>query len=52
MQHPVFRSEQAKINSNLIAISSAIFGPSNIGEGTIIDPWVIIGYPTRPKTKK
>ena len=52
MQLPVFRSEQATINSNLIAASSSIFGPSKIGEGTILDPWVIIGYPTRSKTKK
>ena len=52
MQLPVFRSEQARIDSNLIAISSAIFGPSKIGEGTIVDPWVIIGYPIRPKTRR
>lgn len=52
MQLPVFRSEQASINSNLIAISSSIFGPSKIGDQTILDPWVIIGYPIRPKTRK
>ncbi len=52
MQLPVFRSEQAEIKSNLIAVTSSIFGPSTIGEGTIFDPWVIVGYPTRPKTKR
>ncbi|MHA2053189.1 MAG: acyltransferase [Candidatus Kariarchaeaceae archaeon] len=52
MQLPVFRSEQAEIHSNLISISSSIFGPSKIGKGTILDPWVTIGYPTRPKVKE
>jgi len=46
-----FISKFAQIKSKNIAKTACIFGSSIIGENSIIDPSVIIGYPVRSKTK-
>jgi len=46
-----FISKFAQIKSKNIAKTACIFGSSTIGENSIIDPSVIIGYPVRSKTK-
>ncbi len=40
-----FISRKAKVRGFII--ESAILGPSEIGEGTLIGPYVIVGYPSR-----
>ena len=47
-----FISSKALVNSNTVSKSSIIFGKSNIGNNTIIDPSVIIGYPIRSKIQE
>ncbi len=47
-----FHSKRAKLFSPYISKASFVYGPSTVGENSIIDPSVIIGYPTRPKTKE
>ncbi|UCG00390.1 MAG: N-acetyltransferase [Candidatus Heimdallarchaeota archaeon] len=46
-----FQSKRAVLESRSIAKSSCIYGSSQIGRNSIIDPFVIIGYPIRVKTK-
>ena len=52
MTEQQFISKFAHIKSKNIAKSVCIFGSSTIGENSIIDPSVIIGYPIRSKTKQ
>ena len=52
MAEQQFISKFAHIKSKNIAKSACIFGSSIIGENSIIDPSVIIGYPIRQKTKQ
>ncbi len=47
-----FLSKSAKIHSPYVSNASFIYGASIIGENSIIDPSVIIGYPIRSKTKE
>ncbi|MFW9903050.1 MAG: DapH/DapD/GlmU-related protein [Candidatus Thorarchaeota archaeon] len=47
-----FQSKKAVLESASIAKSSCIYGPSKIKKNTIIDSFVIIGYPIRVKTKE
>jgi acetyltransferase-like isoleucine patch superfamily enzyme len=47
-----FRSEKAEIKSKFVSPLSCVLGKSVIGEKTIIDQSVIIGYPLRSKIKK
>ena len=51
MKEQQFISARADIKTKNIANSTLIFGPSIIGQNSIIDPSVIIGYPIRSKTK-
>jgi acetyltransferase-like isoleucine patch superfamily enzyme len=47
-----YKSNKARIKSSFISKSACIFGSSKIDENSIIDSYVIIGYPVRFKTKK
>ncbi len=51
MNTATFHSKNAKIYSSHISKTSLIYGPTRIGEKSIIDSSVIIGYPIRSKTK-
>ncbi len=46
-----FQSKKAILESISIAKSTCIYGPSKIRRNSIIDSFVVIGYPTRSKTK-
>jgi acetyltransferase-like isoleucine patch superfamily enzyme len=46
-----FQSKKAVLESTSIAKSTCIYGPSKIGRNSIIDSFVVIGYPIRAKTK-
>ncbi|UCE14066.1 MAG: N-acetyltransferase [Candidatus Heimdallarchaeota archaeon] len=46
-----FRSKMASFNSAFIAASARIYGPSTINERTIIDSYVLVGYPKRGKSR-
>ncbi|MHA1976285.1 MAG: N-acetyltransferase [Candidatus Hodarchaeales archaeon] len=45
-------SKKATIATSIISQTSFIYGPSKIGENSIIDPSVIIGYPIRSTAKE
>ena len=47
-----FQSNNATLDSPFISNTAIIYGPSRIGERSIIDSFVIIGYPTRAKTQQ
>jgi len=47
-----FISDNADIHSGLISNKALIYGKSSIEKNTILDPFVIIGYPVRSKTKE
>ncbi len=47
-----FISKKAIINSKLISSNAIIYGKSQIETNALIDPYVIIGYPVRSKTKE
>ncbi|MHA2226042.1 MAG: DapH/DapD/GlmU-related protein [Candidatus Hodarchaeales archaeon] len=47
-----FQSNKATLDSPFISQTSIIYGPSRIGGRSIIDSFVIIGYPTRAKTQR
>lgn len=47
-----FISNNANIQSGLISNRTLIYGKSTIEKNTILDPFVIIGYPVRSKTKE
>jgi UDP-3-O-[3-hydroxymyristoyl] glucosamine N-acyltransferase len=47
-----FISKKAIINSKLISSYAIIYGKSQIETNALIDPYVIIGYPVRSKTKE
>jgi acetyltransferase-like isoleucine patch superfamily enzyme len=51
MKSTNFHSSKAKIYSPYISKVSFVYGPSTIGENSIIDSSVIIGYPIRAKAK-
>lgn len=46
-----FQSKKAVFESTSIAKSTCIYGPSKIRRNSIIDSFVVIGYPIRVKTK-
>ena len=48
----MFASSKAKILSKFVSKNTFIFGPSEIGENTIVDSNVIIGYPSRGSLKE
>lgn len=52
MESTNFLSKKAKIHSSFISRTSFVYGPSIVGENSILDPSVIIGYPIRSKTKE
>jgi len=45
-----FQSSKSILKTKLIATNTSIYGSSRIGKNTIIDSFVIIGYPIRVKT--
>jgi len=47
-----YRSQKASIRSSFIASNACIFGPSEVSTDSIIDSFVILGYPIRAKTKE
>ncbi|MFW9853973.1 MAG: acyltransferase [Candidatus Thorarchaeota archaeon] len=47
-----YRSQRASVHSSLIAANVLLIGPSSIGKNSILDPFVIVGYPIRTKTQK
>jgi acetyltransferase-like isoleucine patch superfamily enzyme len=47
-----FQSKKATLESASIAKSSCIYGPSKIRKKSIIDSFVVIGYPIQVKTKE
>ena len=47
-----FISKKAIINSKLISRNAIIYGRSQIETNALIDPYVLIGYPVRSKTKE
>ncbi|MFW9780078.1 MAG: DapH/DapD/GlmU-related protein [Candidatus Heimdallarchaeota archaeon] len=47
-----YRSQRATVHSSLIAVSVLLIGPSSIGKSSILDPFVIIGYPIRTKMQR
>lgn len=47
-----FQSKKASLDSPFIATNACIYGPSKIKKNSIIDSFVVIGYPTRAKTQK
>ena len=47
-----FQSKMAIISSKIVAATARIYGPSKINVHSIIDSYVIIGYPKREKTRK
>ncbi|MFX0151555.1 MAG: acyltransferase [Candidatus Hodarchaeota archaeon] len=46
-----FYSQKSEVNTSLVALNACIYGHSKIGKDSIIDSFVIIGYPIRPKTQ-
>lgn len=44
-----YRSQRTTVHSSLIAANVHLYGPSSIGINSILDPFVIIGYPLRTK---
>ncbi|MFX1282327.1 MAG: DapH/DapD/GlmU-related protein [Promethearchaeota archaeon] len=47
-----FQSKRAVMESSFISKTSCIYGPSKIKKKSIIDSYVVIGYPTREKIKQ
>ncbi|MFX0209172.1 MAG: DapH/DapD/GlmU-related protein [Candidatus Hodarchaeota archaeon] len=47
-----FLSQKSEVNTTLLASNAHIYGLSKIGKDTIIDSFVIVGYPIRTKTQK
>ena len=47
-----FQSKKAVLESASVAKSCCIYGPSKIRRNTIIDSYVVVGYPIRAKTKE
>jgi len=47
-----FQSQKSDVHSSFVASNVCIYGPSKIGKNSIIDSFVIVGYPIRPKTQK
>ncbi|MFX0184559.1 MAG: DapH/DapD/GlmU-related protein [Candidatus Hodarchaeota archaeon] len=47
-----YQSQKSDVSSSFVASNVCIYGPSKIGENSIIDSFVIVGYPIRPKTQK
>ncbi len=47
-----YQSQNASINSPYVAANTCIYGPSKVSTDSIIDSYVILGYPIRAKTKK
>ncbi len=47
-----FQSKLADITSQFITTTACIYGPSKIKKNSIVDSFVIIGYPTRAKIQK
>ena len=43
----VFISKKSKLSTNFVSKASIILGPTIVEENTILDPNVILGYPTR-----
>ncbi len=46
-----FQSKKADLDSSFISATTYIYGPSKIKKDSIIDSFVVIGYPTRTKTQ-
>lgn len=47
-----FQSKKADLESSFISNTTYIYGPSKIRKNSIIDSFVVIGYPSRAKAKK
>ncbi|ABM81238.1 acyltransferase [Hyperthermus butylicus] len=45
-------SSSARILSSLVSFGAVILGPTLVGEDTIIDPSVIVGYPSRASLRR
>lgn len=47
-----FQSKNALMESSFVSKTTCIYGPSKIKKNSIIDSFVVIGYPTRAKTNQ
>lgn len=47
-----YQSQNATIKSSYVAANVCIYGPSKVSTDSIIDAYVILGYPIRAKTKE
>ncbi|MFX0014282.1 MAG: acyltransferase [Promethearchaeota archaeon] len=52
LEYKGFLSKRATLESKYVSISTCIYGPSRISRKSIIDSFVVIGYPIRAKTNK